>query len=92
MKIRIQTPAQHEVRLIAVPDEKVRGCACDIEQLQDDTGKLWDVLDYFEGFKSDKIWQHGLTALALGKPYDPDIIFRQYPNSEKVYFFIAKPS
>ena len=91
----IQRPVEHNVRLIAVPEEKLSAslpgvAASEIETLTDDTGQVFDILDYFDATKGEP-WPTGLITLAVGVPLTEGDIFKVYQKSDKVYLFIAKP-
>jgi len=95
MKQKIQNPASHDVRLIAVPEEKLNlssgDCVPDIEVLEDeDTGQTYDVLEHYELNKSDEPWHIGLITLAVGQPLTRDEVFSVYTKSERIICFIAK--
>ena len=76
----------HNVRLVAVPDEKLSGkAASDIK-----TVNGHEVLDFFEFKKSEKTTPNGLFLLATGERIDAEKVWGVYRKSERVLFFLIK--
>ena len=86
---KIRTPEKHSYHLIAVPGEKLELEASEIEALQDEQGKMYDVTEWYEARKWEP-WPLGLMTLATGIPLTKEKVFEVYKDSEKIYIFIAK--
>jgi len=77
-------------RLIPVPGEKIDGHISDYDLIQDQNGKNYKILEYFE-FKRGDIFPGGLMLLATGtRGIDSDLIWKKYQLSKHLFFVICK--
>lgn len=83
--MKIEKLPTHNLRLIAVPNEKFTDVPKQIEHGDD----LYKVLDYFV-YTNREPMSYGMLLLATGELFDEDKIWQAYPKSNKLYFFIVQ--
>jgi len=89
MDLFIPKPISHGTQLIAVASERIKENLYDYDNLTDKDGNMYSILEHFAFDKKDA-FPGGLMLLATGQSLEADKVWRAYPKSDKLYFFIVK--
>lgn len=89
MDLFIPKPASHSMQLIAVASERLKENVYEYDNLEDKDGNNYEIIEHFE-FLKDQPFPGGLMLLAVGEEVSSDIVWKAYPRSDKLYFFIVK--
>ncbi len=89
MNLFIPKPASHSNQLIAVASERLTKNVYEYDFLEDKDGVKYKIIEHFE-FSKEQRFPGGLMLLATGQEVESEIVWKAYPRSDKLYFFIVK--